>query len=336
MLFNVFLIALQRNLRCFVDRFYWKIMYIRDIISLQKIKRIAGQEVESEDPVGKFDLISAILTCERMLHMNGLFGILDKSTVNKVVNIETDIITPNPHQPRRTFEPEALEQLSLSIKANGILQPLSVRRIEFGYELVAGERRLRAAKMAGLAVVPCIVMDISERNSAVMSLVENIQRKDLSFFDEAFAIEKLIDFYGMTQEDAAVKLGKSQSTIANKLRLLKLTEQEMKLITEYNLTERHARALLKVNAPNDRIEIIKKVGSMNFNVEQTERLIASLILRENEKASLKRRSGAFKNVKLFVNTINHAIDMMRAAGINADSRKTQDENCIEYVIRIPI
>jgi len=255
--------------------------------------------------------------------MTGLFGILDKSTVNKVVNIETDIITPNPHQPRRTFEPEALEQLSLSIKANGILQPLSVRRIEFGYELIAGERRLRAAKMAGLTVVPCIVMDISERNSAVMSLVENIQRKDLSFFDEAFAIEKLIDFYGMTQEDAASKLGKSQSTIANKLRLLKLTEQEM-------------RALLKVNDPSDRIEIIKKVGSMNFNVEQTERLIASLILRENEKASLKRRSGAFKNVKLFVNTINHAIDMMRAAGINADSHKTQDENCIEYVIRIPI
>lgn len=268
--------------------------------------------------------------------MSNFFGLIDKTAVNKVVEIQTDMITPNPHQPRRNFDGEGLNQLAASIKCNGILQPLTVRKIEFGYELIAGERRLRAAKLLEMRTVPCIIMNISERNSAVMALVENIQRKDLSFFDEAFAIEKLIDFYGMTQEDAAIKLGKSQSTIANKLRLLKLTEPERREIVELNLTERHARALLKLQSQEERLDVIEKIRKFNFNVEQTERYINNLIVKENERASFKRRSSAFKNVKLFVNTINHAIDMMRAAGINADSKKTQDENCIEYVIRIPI
>lgn len=270
------------------------------------------------------------------MNMSNFFGLIDKTAVNKVVEIQTDMITPNPHQPRRNFDGEGLNQLAASIKCNGILQPLTVRKIEFGYELIAGERRLRAAKLLEMRTVPCIIMNISERNSAVMALVENIQRKDLSFFDEAFAIEKLIDFYGMTQEDAAIKLGKSQSTIANKLRLLKLTEPERRQIVELNLTERHARALLKLQSQEERLDVIEKIRKYSFNVEQTERYINNMIVKENERASLKRRSGAFKNVKLFVNTINHAIDMMRAAGINADSKKTQNENCIEYVIRIPI
>lgn len=268
--------------------------------------------------------------------MSNFFGLIDKTAVNKVVEIQTDMITPNPHQPRKNFDTEGLNQLAASIKCNGILQPITVRKIEFGYELIAGERRLRAAKLLDMKTVPCIIMNISERNSAVMALVENIQRKDLSFFDEAFAIDKLIDFYGMTQEDAAIKLGKSQSTIANKLRLLKLTEPERRQIVELNLTERHARALLKLQSQEERLDVIDKIRKNNFNVEQTERYINNLIVKENERASLRRRSGAFKNVRLFVNTINHAIEMMRAAGINADSKKTQSENCIEYVIRIPI
>lgn len=268
--------------------------------------------------------------------MSNFFGLIDKTAINKVVEIQTDMITPNPHQPRKNFDDEGLSQLAASIKCNGILQPLTVRKIEFGYELIAGERRLRAAKLLEMRTVPCIIMNISERNSAVMALVENIQRKDLNFFDEACAIAKLIDFYGMTQEDAAVKLGKSQSTIANKLRLLKLTEAERRQIVELNLTERHARALLKLQSPEERLDTIEKIRKFNFNVEQTERYINNMIVKENEQASLRRRSAAFKNVKLFVNTINHAIDMMRAAGINADSKKTQNDNCIEYVIRIPI
>lgn len=292
-------------------------MYINDIIIIAK--PLIYQEKRKE-----------------VILMSNLFSLIDKTAVNKVVEIQTDMITPNPHQPRKNFDAEALDQLAASIKCNGILQPLTVRKIEFGYELIAGERRLRAAKLLNMKTVPCIIMNISERNSAVMALVENIQRKDLSFFDEAYAIEKLIDFYGMTQEDAAIKLGKSQSTIANKLRLLKLTEPERRQIVELNLTERHARALLKLQSQEERLDVIEKIRKYNFNVEQTEKYINNMIVKENERASLKRRSGAFKNVKLFVNTINHAIEMMRAAGINADSKKTQDENFIEYVIRIPI
>lgn len=143
-----------------------------------------------------------------------------------------------------------------------------MRRGESNYELIAGERRLRAAKLAGLTVVPCIVMDISSRNSAIMALVENIQRQDLNFFDEASAIERLISYYGMTQEDAAAKLGKAQSTIANKLRLLRLTAEEREIIMKYNLTERHARALLRLSAPQERLAVLEKVVKNNLNVEK--------------------------------------------------------------------
>ena len=156
--------------------------------------------------------------------------LIKEKVVNKVVQIETDKIIPNPYQPRREFDD--LEGLAQSILQNGILQPLTVRRENGEIELVSGERRLRAAKMLGMETVPCIIVEMSGRNSAVMALIENIQRQDLSVFDEAEAIAKLIDFYGMTQEDAAVKLGKSQSTIANKLRILKLDQETKNKITE--------------------------------------------------------------------------------------------------------
>lgn len=256
-------------------------------------------------------------------------------TVNKVVQIDVDKIEPNPYQPRKFFNEQDLEGLAESIRQNGILQPLTVRQTDINYELVAGERRLRAAKIAGMDSVPCIIVKMSERNSAVMALVENIQRKDLSFFDEALAIEKLIDFYGMTQEDAAVKLGKSQSTIANKLRLLRLSDEEKKKISEYGFTERHARALLKLTDRAERIEAIERIQSKKLNVESTEKLIEAMMAKDKEIESLRRRSGAFKDVRLFVNTINKAIEMMRAAGINADSTKKQDGDFIEYIVRIP-
>jgi ParB family chromosome partitioning protein len=256
-------------------------------------------------------------------------------TVNKVVEIDVNKINPNPYQPRKIFNEQELEGLAESIRQNGILQPLTVRQIDENYELVAGERRLRAAKLAGIDAVPCIIVKMSERNSAVMALVENIQRKDLPFFDEALAIEKLIDFYGMTQEDAAIKLGKSQSTIANKLRLLKLSDEEKSKITEYGFTERHARALLKLNEKSERLDAIEKIHSRRLNVESTERLIEAMLCKGKELESIRRRSGAFKDIRLFVNTINKAVEMMKAAGINADSTKKQDGDYIEYIVRIP-
>lgn len=255
---------------------------------------------------------------------------------NKVLQLPVSEIVPNPHQPRTEFDYSDITSLAESICQNGILQPLSVRKIENGYELVAGERRLRAAKLVQLKYVPCIILNISERTSAILALVENIQRQDLSFFDEANAIEKLISYYGMTQEDAAIKLGKAQSTIANKLRILKLSDEEKELITKFNLTERHARALLRLGSKEERLEIIQKIIKFNLNVERTEQAIDEYIGKVKEKLSYKKRSKVFQNVKIFVNTINKAVETMKAAGIPADSKKVQNDDYIEYIVKIPI
>ena len=268
--------------------------------------------------------------------MATIFGTKDKVS-GKVIHIAEKEILPNPHQPRRTFDETELSFLAESIRQNGILQPLSVRRVNGSYELISGERRLRAARLAGLTEVPCIVVNVTERNSAVLALVENIQRQDLSCFEEAFAIEKLIDFYGMTQEDAAIRLGKAQSTIANKLRLLKLSPAEMKRITENGLTERHARALLKLRTQEQRELAIERIIKGGMNVERTEAMIEQILGTEREKESLKKRSVVFGgDVRLFVNSINRAIETMQAAGIDAVSEKIKSDDCIEYRIVIPI
>lgn len=263
-------------------------------------------------------------------------NISKEKLVNKVVEIDIERIIPNPNQPRTGFSEQELVSLSESIAQNGILQPLSVRRAGDKYELIAGERRLRAAKLCGFQRVPCIIHDMSERDSAILALVENIQRQDLSFFDEAAAIEKLITYYGLTQEEAAGKLGKAQSTIANKLRLLRLTSDERSLITQFSLTERHSRALLKLASPEERIIVLEKVINNKLNVEKTEKLVEDYIGKVKEKQSYKKRARVFQNVKIFVNTINKAVETMQAAGILADSRKIQNENYIEYRVRIPI
>lgn len=266
----------------------------------------------------------------------GTLFIGKEKVLNKVVQLPVEKIVPNPHQPRKNFDDAELNMLAESIRQNGILQPLSVRKVDDGYELISGERRLRAAKLIGLENVPCIVVDITERNFAVLAIVENIQRQDLSFFEEAIAIEKLIDFYGMTQEDAAIKLGKAQSTIANKLRLLKLSEKEMEMIAENGLTERHARALLRLNTPEQRIYAIERISKGKLNVERAEKLVDEILSDQKEKESIKKRSGAFKDIRLFINTISKAVETMQAAGINAESQKIRSDGYIEYIVKIPI
>ena len=268
--------------------------------------------------------------------MGAFLGFTKEKQINRVVQIDVADIVPNPHQPRTEFENGDIFSLAESIRQNGILQPLTVRRADDHYEIIAGERRLRAAKLVQLQSVPCIIMNVSERNSAILALVENIQRQNLSFFDEAAAIEKLINYYGMTQEDAAIKLGKAQSTIANKLRLLKLSDEERLVITRYNLTERHARALLKLGSPEDRLLIINRVVKGKLNVEKTEQIIEEYIAKNGEKESYRKRSKVFADVRLFVNSINKAVETMKAAGISADSCKIQYDYFVEYRVRIPI
>lgn len=261
----------------------------------------------------------------------------EKIGQNRVLQIHVDRIFPNPHQPRTVFQPQELARLADSIRQNGILQPLTVRpNGEGGYQLVAGERRLRAARLAGLSVVPCIVMELNDRNLAILALVENIQRENLTFFEEAAALEKLITYYGMTQEEAAAKLGRAQSTVANKLRLLRLTEKERTLILDNHLTERHARALLKLASPEERLIVLEKVIHLGLNVEKTEQLIETRIGQAREKESFCRRSVLFRDIRLFANTISKAVETMQAAGIRADSQKMQFDDYIEYRIRIPL
>ena len=256
---------------------------------------------------------------------------------NKISDIPIIKIRPNKAQPRKVFNEDDLNALSMSITENGILQPLTVRKVSATeYELIAGERRLRASVMAGLRKVPCIVIKCSEKESAVYALLENLQRSDLGMFEEARGVSRLIRRYGLTQQEAAVKLGKTQSTIANKLRLLRLTYEEQEWIENAGLSERHARALLKLGDEGARREALSKIISENLNVQQAENYI-NLLLNSNPKDEKKQgfSKAVIKDVRIFVNTINKAVDTMRLAGIDAQADKTDTENFIEYTIRIP-
>lgn len=250
----------------------------------------------------------------------------------QVLLIPSEMIYPNPNQPRKTFNQEELVNLAISIRMNGILQPLTVRQIDKGYELVAGERRLRASRLAGLVSVPCIVVDINTLKSAVFSLIENLQRQNLNFFEEAVAIEKLMKDFDISQEDAARRLGKAPSTVSNKLRLLSLPEKARELILEKGLTERHARALLKLEKEQV-MPCLENVIERKLNVSQTEKYIEELLQREDKP---KRQTKImFSDVKIFLNTINNAVDTMNRAGIGADIKREDTGDSYRYVIDIP-
>lgn len=251
-----------------------------------------------------------------------------------IVLLPVSIITPNPNQPRKSFDYNELENLASSIRNNGIIQPLIVRRKESDrYELISGERRLRASKLVGLSTVPCIIMSADDNQSALYAIIENIQRENLHFFEEAESISRLSSLYSMSQTDIASKLGKSQSCISNKLRLLTLTSDMKCKIIENELSERHARALLKIKSDEKRMSVLDHVIEKKLSVSETEKYIDSLfspaVIRQLPK--LKK----LKDIKIFVNTINHAVDTMRKAGINADSHSYETTDYYEYVVRIP-
>lgn len=255
--------------------------------------------------------------------------------MNDIIYIPTEKLLPNPYQPRRQFESEDMLSLADSIKENGILQPLLIKRINNCdyFEIVAGERRLRAAILANVEKVPCIELECDHEQSAVFSILENVQRCDLSFFEEATAIGQLMNHFGMTQSEIAKRLGKSQSALSNKLRLLKLPVDARYFIEKEGLTERHARALLKLDSEKDiwaALNIIKEKG---LNVEQTEKLIASLT--DNSAKPRRNVVKIFRDVRIFVNTVNKAIETMKASGIDAISDKTETDEYIEFRVKIP-
>ena len=201
-------------------------------------------------------------------------GLLDSP---RVLFLPVDAISPNPNQPRRVFGTQELEELAGSIQALGLLQPLTVRRRADGWELVAGERRLRAAKLAGLEEVPCISLQIDDQRSSLLALVENLQRKDLDFWEEALALDRLISVYHLSQEEAARRIGKSQSAVANKLRLLKLPEDTLRALRDGGCTERHARALLRLEDPSLRQKALEQILSRQLTVAQTDALVDQLL-----------------------------------------------------------
>ena len=253
--------------------------------------------------------------------------------LNQIRNLPIAQVQPNPMQPRKYFSQEELASLAASIRENGLLQPITVRAMEGHYELVAGERRLRASKLAGLTVIPAIVLRMDDNQSAILSLVENIQRADLNFVEEALAIKRLMAQYSYTQEDVARLLGKNQSTVANKLRILRLPHHVLRYLSEHHLTERHARALLKLEGEELIRETAQSIVKYDWNVAQTEKYIEDLLTRKPKSAHSNILVA--KDIRLFLNTINKALGKMKASGIPATAVSMENGDYIEYTIKIP-
>lgn len=252
----------------------------------------------------------------------------------QIILIPQEEIYPNPNQPRRRFDFDELEGLAQSIRQNGIIQPIAVRVNNRGeYELISGERRLRASRLVGIKQIPCIIMEANDEKSALFALIENVQRCDLDFFEEAVAIEKLLTDYGMTRDEICKKLGKAPPTISNKLRLLRLPEEIRHRISQENLTERHARAMLKLTSVSQMERAMSIIAEKRLNVAETEKLVSQILT--NDSRHRQPTVKLFKDVRIFVNTLNHAVDTMRRAGIEADSAKSETDEYIEYIVRIP-
>ena len=261
-------------------------------------------------------------------------ALFQKTAKRQILELPTNEIRPNPSQPRQEFQPEELAELALSIQQVGVIQPLSVRRTPTGWELIAGERRLRAAQLAGLPTVPCLPVEADGETSALLALVENLQRKDLDVWEEAAALRQLMERYGLTQEEAARRVGKSQSAVANKLRLLKLPEDVIDTLRANRLTERHARSLLRLDSPERQRLAVEYILKHQLNVAKTEEYVDKLCggrkLPRKAKPVYKIR-----DVRLFLNTVNRGLAVMKSAGVNAQCGQEETEDGIILTTHIP-
>ncbi|NLY77118.1 MAG: nucleoid occlusion protein [Tissierellia bacterium] len=262
-----------------------------------------------------------------------------KSLQSEVKYIPIESIKPNPYQPRKDFNQKSLEELSQSIKTYGVIQPISVRKLQNdSYELVAGERRLRASELANLKEIPAIIVDYRDKESAMIALIENLQREDLNFIEEAEGYKNLIVDHGFTQQELAEKIGKSQSTIANKLRLLKLSDDLKKDLLENNLTERHGRALLKLPDYDLQRKVLDRIISNELNVSRTEKLVNDIL---DDLTSEKGKENKGKNIKgfisrrIYINTIKNAFKAIKESGIDAKYIEKDKGDYLEVTIKIP-
>ena len=254
-----------------------------------------------------------------------------------ILYLPVDEIAPNPVQPRRNFDGGSLAELSESIKNYGILNPLTVRLRGGRYELVAGERRLRAAKLAGLSEVPCLPVEANMEDASLLALVENLQRQDLDFIEEAAGIRQLILLFGMSQEEAARRLGKSQSAVANKLRLLRLPPDVLDALKEHGLSERHGRALLRLPDGESQRAALRHIVEKELSVAATDAYVESLLAAREaqEEKTAPKRSFVLKDVRVFLNTISRSLDLMKQGGIEAGMQRRETEDALILTISIP-
>lgn len=259
----------------------------------------------------------------------------------KIESIAVELVRPNPYQPRKEFSNSALQDLANSILEHGLMQPITVREIGNSYELISGERRLKASKIAGLKTIPAVIVEVTTKESAILALIENLQRENLNFIEESQAYNTIMQDYGYTQQELASTLGKNQSTVANKLRILKLSSTIQKILVENSLTERHGRALLKLPDEKHQLIALEKVVKQGLNVKRTEQLIEHMLVeitRDNmvqHKANQKVKS-YIKDMRLVTNTITQAVDLIQKAGIDAKYTMKEQADSYEIKIKIPI
>ncbi len=255
----------------------------------------------------------------------------------RIIDIPIVQIRPSRTQARRNYNRENLKELALSIQNHGILQPLMVRKVSpIEYELIAGERRLRAGAMCGMKKVPCLVITCTDQQAGLYSLAENMQRTDLNFFEEAQGITSVMGVGHLSQNETAFQLGKQQAAIINKLDVLALTEEEKDLMIKGHLTERHAKALLKVKDRIERRYLLSEVLENSLNVSQTEQYVDTYLKKTSyEKRQHQRRKAVIKDMRIFENTIKKVIETMSAVGLPVMAMRSENEDCIEYVVRVP-
>lgn len=249
----------------------------------------------------------------------------------EIQSIPVAMIYPNPYQPRKAFERESLEDLTASIREVGVLQPLLVRKVGLRYELIAGERRLKAAERAGLSRVPALVMDVEPQESALLALIENLQRSDLTYWEEAEGYRRLMRDFNLTQEAVARRVGKSQSAVANKLRLLRLEPEVRQVLEQEGLTERHARALLGLAGSADRMRVVLEMAGRRMTVRETE----SLVEEEQSKRVRRPLRGVIRDVRIVLNTVKKALEALKRHGIAAEISEIESESHWEVRVRIP-
>ncbi|MDD3401721.1 MAG: ParB/RepB/Spo0J family partition protein [Eubacteriales bacterium] len=263
----------------------------------------------------------------------GLLNAPLKRDLNRcLMRVPIDEITPNPNQPRRDFDKQALNELMVSIAQVGLIQPLTVRDTGEGFELIAGERRLRACKLLGMSEVPCIILYADEQKSAMMALIENVQRKELGYLEEAVSYQSILTRYALSQEELATRLGKSQSFLSNKLRLLKLSLPVRNLLIQHGLTERHARALLSLPDETAQLSCIGKIVDKQWTVSKTEEYIASELLKKEKRPLRVLRFT--RDHRLFLNSIRMSVEQLRDAGTVVEYTQSKTDSGMEIVIKI--